>query len=119
VSEAALGLGRSRGEDAESLPARMLNAGEPERRLPDTCFALKYKRSGSCMRLLDERVEGGEFLDPADDLERDPHTQMVTGGLRKATAIHRPHARAKREAVLARLLPEEVAESNCLLEEAE
>ncbi len=102
VSEAALGLGRPRGEDAEIPPVRMLNPGEPERRLPDARFALKYKRSGSCMRLLYEGVEGGEFLLPADDLEHDPLTQMVTEALAKGLRPSDLTRAPKRQTVLGR-----------------
>jgi hypothetical protein len=59
VSEAALGLGRSRRENAQSLRARMLDTRKPERRLPDTRVTLDDESSGPSPRFADEGVKGG------------------------------------------------------------
>ena len=72
MSEATLGLGGSRRENAQSPRARMLDTGKPERRLPDARFALEHECSGSCPHFVDEGVDGGKFLLPADNLERHP-----------------------------------------------
>jgi hypothetical protein len=71
VSEAALGLGRSRRENAQSPRAHMLDA-EPERRLPDARVALEHECSGPSLRFVDEDMEAAKFLLPADDLEHHP-----------------------------------------------
>ena len=69
MREAALGLGRPRREDAQSARARMLDAGEPERRLADPGLALEHERRRPCRRSADEGAEGGELLLSADDLD--------------------------------------------------
>ena len=69
VSEAVLGLGRSRREDAQSSRPRMLDAGKPDRRLPNAGLALEHERAGPSLRLADEGVYGAELLFPADDPE--------------------------------------------------
>ena len=68
VREPALGLGRSRREDTHTPRTRVLDAGEPERRLPDTRFALEHERSRPSLRSGDESAEESEFLVSADDL---------------------------------------------------
>ena len=54
VSEAALGFGRSRRQHAKPRVARMLDPGEPERRLPDPGLALEHERGQPCRRSVDE-----------------------------------------------------------------
>ena len=78
MSETALGLGRSRHEDAQSLRACMLDARQPERRLPDARFAFEHECTGRSPRLVDEGVQGGEFLLPTDDLEHHPPPNLGT-----------------------------------------
>jgi hypothetical protein len=62
VSEAALGLGRSRREHTQSQRARMLDACEPETRLPDPRLALDHERSRPSPLVVDEGEERGELL---------------------------------------------------------
>src|SRR5436190_15439310 len=50
----------------------MLHAGEPEGRLPDAGLALEHERSQPSPCFADERVEGAQFLLPADYLEHRP-----------------------------------------------
>ena len=45
MGHSQLDLGGSRGQDAEPLLPRPLDAGEPERRLPDPGLALQNERS--------------------------------------------------------------------------
>ena len=86
VGEAALGLGRSRREDAQSTRARMLDAGQPERRLPDPRIALQHECGRPFPHVVDEGVKGGELLLPADDLEHHrSHATIVTEAARNAT----------------------------------
>ena len=85
MSEATLGLGGSRRENAQSPRARMLDTGKPERRLPDARFALEHERSRSFPHFADEGVEGGEFLLSADDLEHCLLATIVTEAAQKAT----------------------------------
>ena len=68
VREPALGLGRPRREHAQAPPARSLDAREPERRLADPRLALEHERGRPLVGAVDEGVERGELLVPADDL---------------------------------------------------
>jgi hypothetical protein len=58
VSKAALGLGRSRQENAQSLRARMLDSRKPERRLPYTRVTLEHECSRPSLRFANEGVKG-------------------------------------------------------------
>ena len=78
MGEAALGLGRSRREDAQSLRVRVLEARQPEGRLADTGIALEHERGGPSVRLGHEGMERGELLLPADDLGNRHLATMVT-----------------------------------------
>ena len=74
VREPALGLGRSRHEDAQPRRTRVVDTGPPERRLPDPRLALEHERGRHGVGPVDERVDGGELVLPADNLERrSPH----------------------------------------------
>ena len=72
VGEAALRLGRSCRQNAEPQRAGMLDAGQPERRLPDAGFALEHESSRPVPRSVDESTDAGKFVLPADDGERHP-----------------------------------------------
>ena len=61
----------------------MLEAGEPEGRLPDARFALEHDRSQRSPCVADERVEGAQLLLPADYLE---HRLIVTEVFSNATS---------------------------------
>ncbi|MEP6910086.1 MAG: hypothetical protein ABI896_06620 [Actinomycetota bacterium] len=50
----------------------MFEAGQPERRFPDAGLALEHECGGPSLHVVDESVEGGKFLVPADDLEHHP-----------------------------------------------
>ncbi len=69
VRERPLRLGRSRREDAQAPLARLLDCGEPERRLPDPRLAFQQERARRGPRLVEERGHGGELLLSGDDLE--------------------------------------------------
>ena len=69
VRERPLRLGRSRREDAQAPLARLLDRGEPERRLPDPRLAFQQERARRGPRLVEERGDGGELLLSGDDLE--------------------------------------------------
>ena len=47
----------------------MLDAGKPQRRLPDTRLAVKDECCEPGPRLVEERADGGELCLPANDLE--------------------------------------------------
>ena len=68
MSEAALRLGRLRREGADSLHARMPDAGKPERRLADACLAFEHEYRGPFAHVVHESGLGGELVLPADDL---------------------------------------------------
>ena len=87
MREVALRLGRSRGEDAQSLCAPVLHARKPECRLADAGLALDHERSWSCPPSTDEGLDGSEFFLPADDLERHSLRTMVTESMTNARAV--------------------------------
>ncbi len=68
VSEAALGLGRSRREHTHSVHARMPDPRKPQGRLPDARVALEHQSTRTPPHLPEEGTEGGDFLVSADDL---------------------------------------------------
>jgi hypothetical protein len=70
VRKRALGLGRSRGEDAASFLPGMSDGRAPERRLADARLALQQQRSRSVVRRVDERAGGRELVLSTEDLER-------------------------------------------------
>jgi hypothetical protein len=78
VSEAALGLRRSRQEDSKPARARELDAREPERRLADPSLALQHERGSPILRPGDEGLDRGAVFLPADDLERHVLVEIVT-----------------------------------------
>ena len=87
MSEAALGLRRSRQEDAEPTRARELDAREPERRLADPSLALQHERGSPTLRPADEGLDrGAVFLPPADDLNGISGV-TATGGTRRARVL--------------------------------
>ena len=69
VRERALGLGRARREDAETLLVRFLDPRTPKRGLPDPRLALEHERPRSSRLFVQEGTEGAELLLPAHDLE--------------------------------------------------
>jgi len=72
VSQAALGLGRPRRENAHPPSARVLDPRKPERRLANPRLALEHERNRAFafLRPIDEGADRGEFLLPPDDLAR-------------------------------------------------
>ena len=69
VRERALGLGRARREDAETLLVRFFDPRTPKRGLPDPRLALEHERPRSSRLFVQEGTEGAELLLPAHDLE--------------------------------------------------
>ena len=69
VRERPLRLGGSRREDAQAPLARLLDCGEPERRLPDPRLAFQQERARCAPRLVEELGDGSELPLPGDDLQ--------------------------------------------------
>jgi hypothetical protein len=72
VAEASVGkpplrLGRPRQKDTQPPLTRILDAGQPERRLADSRLAFQHQCLRSVGRLVEEGVDGAEFLVSADD----------------------------------------------------
>jgi hypothetical protein len=70
VRETTLGLGRPRDEHLQSLRARVFDAREPDRRLPDAGRSLEHERVGLSRGTFDEGAHGGDLLVATNDLER-------------------------------------------------
>jgi hypothetical protein len=51
----------------------MFDTGKPKRRLSDPGVALEHERGGPGGDCVDEGVDRGKLLVPADDLEHRPH----------------------------------------------
>jgi hypothetical protein len=69
VSEGPLRLSGARRQNAQALRARVLDAGMPEGRLPDSRIAVEHEHPCAVLDLIDEPADGGELCLPADDLE--------------------------------------------------
>ena len=75
VREPTLGLRGSRRKHAHPARARILDPGEPERRLADAGLTLEHERSRLLVRAADEGLKRGQLLIPADDLVQPPSLQ--------------------------------------------
>ena len=84
VREPALGLRRPRREDAHPPRVGVLDAGKPERRLPDAGLTLEHEPGRPCRHVVDEGEDDATFFLSADDLQRHL-AAIVTGAAEKAS----------------------------------
>ena len=89
MGEAVLGFGGTGGENAHSKLTGLADSSRPESRLPDAGLALQHERRRAASVHLDEGLDGGELLFPADNF----------GSHRPETMVTQSHAREKRLAL--------------------
>jgi hypothetical protein len=77
VREVMLGLGGPGDENLQPLGTRVLNAREPQRRLPDAGLSLEDERGGPLRCSFDEGAHGGDLLVAAHDLDRHPGPRLA------------------------------------------
>jgi hypothetical protein len=61
-------------------PSRVLDSSEPEGRLPDAGLALEHERGRASFSLVEEGLDGGELVPPADNFERHGPLGIVAQG---------------------------------------